>query len=103
MNPRRRRQEKKRLNRCEKKRFTLLQEATIAAWVWHGQRNVLADLLRESLVPLEISVAMIESDDDAEMEALISRVKNALDALDAGRQHEMSVRASVRLTTRTKK
>ena len=43
-----------------------------------GRNLVLVDLLRSSLGPLEVSAAMVESDDTEQMEGLITRIKDAL-------------------------
>ncbi|MNW09711.1 hypothetical protein D3C71_2067690 [compost metagenome] len=40
------------------------------------------DLIRDAVGPLEVSAAIIETDDGVEMAALIGRMKLALDAHD---------------------
>lgn len=48
----------------------------------------LADLLREALGPLEVSAALIEDEDGGErFDALVGRIKAALDGFDASRCH----------------
>ena len=46
---------------------------------------VLADLLRDTLGPLEVSADEVENDDAALMGDLITRIKSALDQYDGGR------------------
>lgn len=54
--------------------------------VLRGQRDMLTEMLRECIGPLEVSAAVIESDDYAEMDRLIDRIKTAVSELDAERK-----------------
>ena len=48
-----------------------------------GQQGVLVGLLRECLGPLELSAALIESDDSEQMDELTEKVRAALGAIDS--------------------
>lgn len=48
-----------------------------------GITTVFVDLLRDCVGPLEVSAAVIDSDDGEQMDALIDRVKSALNQFDA--------------------
>ena len=49
------------------------------------QLRIVIDLLRDTLGPLEVSAAVIESDDTEQMEQLIERVKWTLNQYDSER------------------
>lgn len=53
--------------------------------VQNARISVLIDLLRDTVLPLEVSADCIEGDDTAEMAALIKRIKIALTAHDQRR------------------
>lgn len=52
--------------------------------------KVVIDLLRDTLGPLEVSAAVIESDDLGQMRGLIDRIKQVLDQHDAARAKQIN-------------
>lgn len=50
----------------------------------HGQLRVLVDLLQEALGPLEVSAALVESENTADVDVLIARIKSAIEGVLKG-------------------